>query len=81
MSLKIWEISQSFRPEGLYLYFKKTPTHVFCCEIFENFKSTYFEEHLGTTTSECLIKISPLLVLGTAVLDGQRRNWTINAFY
>ena len=54
--------------------FKKTPTQVFSCEVFENFKSTYFEGHLGTTASECLRKISPLIVLGNAVLDGKRHN-------
>ena len=32
--------------------FKKTPTEVFSCEIFENFKNTYFEEHLQTTAPE-----------------------------
>ena len=26
-----------------------TPTHVFCCEICEIIKNTYFEEHLRTT--------------------------------
>ena len=45
------------------------------------FKNTYFEEHLGTTASERLRKISPLLVLGNAVLDGKRHNWATNAFY
>ena len=54
--------------------FKKTQTQVLSCEVFENFKNTYFEEHLGTTASERLRKISPLLVLGNAVLDGKRHN-------
>ena len=27
-------------------FLKKTPTQVFTIEYFENFKSTYFEEHL-----------------------------------
>ena len=54
---------------------------VFSCEIFENLKSTYIKEHLGTTASECLTKISPMLLLEKAVLDGQRHNWTTNAFY
>ena len=30
---------------------KETPTQVFSCETCEIFKNTYFEEHLGTTTS------------------------------
>ena len=54
---------------------------VFSCEILENLKSTYITEHLGTTASECLTKISPMLLLEKAVLDGQRHNWTTNAFY
>ena len=53
---------------------EKTPTQVFSCEDFENFKNTYFEKHLGTTASERLRKISPLLVLGNAVLDRKRHN-------
>ena len=36
-------------------------------EFFENFKNTYFEEHLRTTGSNHLRKISPLLVLGKAI--------------
>ena len=32
------------------------------CEIFENFKSKNFEEHLQTTVPVRLRKISPLLV-------------------
>ena len=47
---------------------------VVCCEIFENFEGTYFEEHLGTTASDRLRKTSPLLVLGKAALDGKRHN-------
>ena len=39
-----------------------TPTHVLFCEIFENFKNTYLEEHLWTTAPVRLKKISPLLV-------------------
>ena len=54
---------------------------VFSCEVFENFKNIYFEEHLGTSASERLRKISPLLVLGNAVLDGERHNGATNAFY
>ena len=54
--------------------FKKTQTQVLSCEVFENFKNTYFEEHLGTTASERLRKISPLLVLGNALLDVKRHN-------
>ena len=54
---------------------------MFSCEVFENFKNTYFEEYLGTIASERLTKISPLLVLGNAVLDGKPHNWVTNAFY
>ena len=34
------------------MFLMKTPTHVFSHEICENFKGTYFEEHLRTTVSE-----------------------------
>ena len=44
---------------------------MFSREVFEN---TYFEEDLGTIASERLTKISPLLVLGNAVLDGKPHN-------
>ena len=27
---------------------KETPTQVFSCEFYQNFKNTYFEEHLPT---------------------------------
>ena len=54
---------------------------MFFCEVFENFKKTYFEEHLGITASERFKKISPLLVLGNALLDGKRQNRVTNAFY
>ena len=37
---------------GLQLYYKKTPTEVLYCEIYEIFKNTYFKEHLRTTASE-----------------------------
>ena len=69
---------QAWRPVTL---FEKTPTQVFSREVFENFKNIYFEEHLGTTTSERLRKINPLLVLGNAVLDGKRHDWATTAFY
>ena len=48
-----------------------TPKQVFPCEILENVKMTYFGEHLGTAASERLRKITSLLLLGKAVLDGQ----------
>ena len=61
--LKIMDFLDRFRQcFKLFYNFQKqvkTPTQVFSSEIFENFKSTYFEEHLGTTL---LRKISPLLV-------------------
>ena len=69
---------QAWRPVSLL---EKTPTQVFCCEIFENFKNTYFEEHLRTTAPECLRKINPLLVLRKPLLDGKRYNWAANTFY
>ena len=34
---------------------------MFSYEMFENFKSTYLEEHLQTTATELFRKISPLL--------------------
>ena len=37
-----------FRPLGLQLYLKETPTQLFSCEFCENFKNTFFEEHLQT---------------------------------
>ena len=54
---------------------------MFPCEIFENFKNTYFEEHLGSTASKRLRKISPLFVLGKSVLESKRQNWATNVFY
>ena len=51
---------------------------VFSCEIFKNFKNTYFEEHLGTTASERLRKIIPLLLLEKAVLDSKRHTQLSN---
>ena len=51
------------------------------CEVSKNLKSTYFEEHLGVTASERLRKISALLALGKAVLDGKQHNWATNGFY
>ena len=48
------------------------------CEIFENFKNTYFEEHLRTTSVECLQRISLLLVLGKPMLDDKRHKWATN---
>ena len=33
------------------LFKKETPTQGFCCEIFEMFVNSYFEEHLRTTGS------------------------------
>ena len=44
---------QSCKPSGLQRYFKKTPTQVFSCEIWEILQSTNFEEHLWTTNSVC----------------------------
>ena len=61
--------------------FKITSTQVFSCKIFESFKNTSFEEHLRTTASERLRKISPLLALRNATLDGKRHNWATNSFY
>ena len=33
------------------LYYKETPTQVFSCEYRKIFKSTYFEDHMQTTSS------------------------------
>ena len=38
-------------PSSLQFYQKETPTLMFSCEYCENFKNTYFEEHLQTTAS------------------------------
>ena len=54
---------------------------MFSGEIFENFKNIYFKEHVRTTASKRLRKISPLLVLGKAMLDGKLHNWATNVFY
>ena len=42
---------QPFWPKGLktWNFIKETPAQVFCCEIREIFKNTYFEEHLRMT--------------------------------
>ena len=37
---------------------KETPTQMFSCEICENFKNTYFDEHLQTTASIMGVYIS-----------------------
>ena len=47
---------------------------VFSSEIFENFKNTYFEEHLQTAAPERLRKPNPLLVSGKPLLGGKRHN-------
>ena len=39
---------------GLLFYEKETTAQMFCCEYYEIFKSTYFEEHLRTATSKSL---------------------------
>ena len=44
---------------------------VFSCEIFENIKNPYFEEHLRTTAPERFRKKIALLVLGKPTLDGK----------
>ena len=54
---------------------------MFSCEIFENFKKTYFEEHLLTTAPECPRKISPLLVLEKPMVGGRQRNRATNTLY
>ena len=51
---------------------------VFSSEIFENFKNTYFEEHLRTAAPERLRKPNPLLVSGKPLLGGKRHNWATN---
>ena len=37
---------------GLDIYSKYTQTQAFCSEICNNFRNTYFEEHLSTTAPE-----------------------------
>ena len=58
MFLKILQYSQentcvgvSLRAFKSTILSKKTPTLMFCCEYWEIFKNTYFEEHLRTTAS------------------------------
>ena len=48
--------------------------------IFQNFKNTCFEEHLRATASECLRKVSSLVVLGKSMLDGKIHNWATDTF-
>ena len=40
-----------FPHEGLPLYQKETPIHVFFCELCEMFMKTYFAEYLPTASS------------------------------
>ena len=92
MLLKIWKISyentcfKSFFLITLQIWraitlFKKTPTHIFSCQIFENLKNTNFEEHLRTTAPEQLRKITPLLILGgKSIFYGKRHDWATNTF-
>ena len=40
-----------FRPRGLQFYYKEDSTQLFSCEYCENFKNTYFEEHLPMAAS------------------------------
>ena len=63
--------------------FKKTPTQVLSCEIFEKFMNANSEERLWTTAPKRLRKISPLLVLRKPILllDGKRHNWATNIFH
>ena len=51
MEKRTQALRKSYRPETLQHYGKNTLTQVFSCEISENFKSTYFEEHLCTFAS------------------------------
>ena len=51
------------------------------CELSENFKNIYFEEHLRKTVPECPWKISSLSVLGKPMLDGRWHSWATNAIY
>ena len=74
----LFDKAQGFKPVTL---FKKTPTQVLSCEIFENFKDPYCEEHLCTTAPECLRKFSPLVVLGKPKKYGKRQNWATNTSY
>ena len=86
--LETWEISHENICVGVFFnkittwkpvtLLKKTPTQVFSCEIFGNFKNTYFEEYLPATAPERLRKIIPLLVLGRPLLDGKRNNRATN---
>ena len=57
--LKTQQYSQknTFRPATLL---KRDPNAGASCEYCENFKNTYFEEHLRTTASVCIVNL-PLI--------------------
>ena len=51
---------------------KETPTQIFCYEIFEIFKNTYFEERLRATASKLLFREKPnwlIKILGFLLLQ------------
>ena len=50
--------------QDLQLYYKKTPTRAFYCEICEIFKNAYFEELLWTTAFE--LKGTPMQIWKSA---------------
>ena len=70
---------QTFRP--ITLLKEDSNTVVLLKYLAKNFKKSYFEEHLRTTVSELLRKISPLLVLEKVALDGKQHNCATNALH
>ena len=61
------------------MYYKEIPTQVLSCKYCEIFKSTYFEEHLGTAASVLLIM--KLLIKYWTSTDLLIKNITWNGFY
>lgn len=76
----LWLFFLKFSNPSSFL-FEANSLVLFPVEILKNFKSTYFEEHLQTTAPKWPQKISPLLVLGKAMLDGRKHIWTTNTLY
>ena len=58
----------SYRPTSIPLYWNKTPTQVFFCELCEIFKNTYFEEYLPKND------VLRVIDLGTSNVDFEQVN-------
>ena len=64
--------------EDLLFYFNKI---CFPTKSLKIFKNTYFEGRPGITSSDCLRKMSPLLVLRKPMLSRKQHSWATNTFY